>query len=69
MVSLVRLPSVTHSLNMDDRFLELSYTASGTTLTVQAPANANLAPPGYYMLFVVNSQGVPSVASMVRLTN
>ena len=33
---------------------------------MQAPANANIAPPGYYMLFVVNTNGVPSVASFVR---
>jgi hypothetical protein len=31
------------------------------------PANANLAPPGYYMLFIVNGNGVPSTAAMLRL--
>jgi len=36
-------------------------------LTIQAPANSNLAPPGYYMLFIVDTNGVPSVAAMVRL--
>ena len=36
-------------------------------MTVQAPANANLAPPGDYMLFLVNTNGVPSVASFVRV--
>src|SRR5262249_10217691 len=36
------------------------------SLTIQAPANANLAPPGYYMLFIVNGAGVPSVAPFVR---
>jgi hypothetical protein len=37
-------------------------------LTIQAPANANLAPPGYYMLFIVDTNGVPSVATMVKLS-
>jgi hypothetical protein len=36
------------------------------SLTVQAPANANLAPPGYYMLFIVNGNGVPSTAAWVQ---
>ncbi len=36
-------------------------------MNITAPADANLAPPGYYMLFIVNDQGVPSVASFVRL--
>ena len=30
------------------------------------PSNRNDVPPGYYMLFIVNGQGVPSVASFVR---
>jgi hypothetical protein len=34
---------------------------------VQAPASANLAQPGYYMLFIVNSNGVPSIAPFVQL--
>jgi len=36
-------------------------------LTVQAPANSNLGQPGYYMLFIVNTNGVPSVAPIVQL--
>ena len=41
--------------------------AGGGTLSVQTPANANLAPPGHYMLFILNTNGVPSVASIVQL--
>jgi hypothetical protein len=66
-VSLIRLPSVTHSFDQDQRFQYLSFTAGAGQLTVQAPATANLAPPGYYMLFVLNGNGVPSTASIVRL--
>ena len=34
---------------------------------MQAPPNGNVAPPGYYMLFLISSEGVPSVARFVRL--
>jgi hypothetical protein len=64
-VALVRLGAVTHSNNMDQRYVPLSFTAGAGSLTATAPANANIAPPGVYMLFVVNSAGVPSVAAMV----
>src|SRR5262249_52026482 len=37
-------------------------------LTINAPANTNYAPPGYYMLFLLNSKGVPSVAKIVQVT-
>jgi hypothetical protein len=66
-VALVRPGSVTHAFDQDQRYVPLAFTASANALTVQAPANANLAPPGYYMLFIVNSSGVPSVASFVLL--
>jgi hypothetical protein len=66
-VSFIRLGSVTHAFNMDQRYLPLSFTLAGGTLDVQAPANANLAPPGYYMLFILDGNGVPSVASIVKL--
>jgi hypothetical protein len=66
-VALVRLGAVTHSNNMEQRYIPLAYTAGATSLTATAPANANIAPPGYYMLFIVDSNGVPSVASMVTV--
>jgi hypothetical protein len=66
-VSLIRLPSVTHAFDQNQRFQYLNFTAGAGQLTVQAPATANLAPPGYYMLFVVNGNGVPSTASILRL--
>jgi hypothetical protein len=66
-VTLIALSSVTHSVNMNQRFMELTFTKSGNNLTVTAPANANLAPPGTYMLFALNAQGVPSVAKMVKI--
>ena len=66
-VSLIKLGSDTHSFNMDQRFLQLPFAAAGGTLNVQAPANANLAPPGYYMLFILDTSGVPSVAATLQL--
>ena len=61
-VNLVSLGADTHQLDMNQHFVPLSFTAGAGSLTVQAPADAALAPPGNYMLFVVNAQGVPSVA-------
>ncbi len=66
-VTLIKTGSVTHSFNMEQRFLELSFTRSGNLLKVMAPANANIATPGRYLLFVLDAQGVPSVAKIVAL--
>ncbi len=67
-VTLLRLGSVTHALSMDQHFNELSFTTSGTTLTVTAPATADRCPPGPYLLFVLSEAGAPSVAAIVRVT-
>ncbi len=66
-VTLVKTGAVTHSFNMDQRFLELPFAVSSTTLTVQAPTRASDAPPGYYLLFAIDDQGVPSVAKIVKI--
>jgi hypothetical protein len=66
-VTLIRLSSVTHANNAGQRFNQIAFNASGTTLNLTAPANGNLAPPGYYLLFVLNAQGVPSVGKIVQL--
>jgi Concanavalin A-like lectin/glucanases superfamily/Malectin domain/Domain of unknown function (DUF1929)/Bacterial Ig domain/Bacterial Ig-like domain len=64
-VSLIRTPSVTHAFDQNQRFQWLSFTKGSGSLTVQAPTNAN-APPGYYMLSIVNTNGVPSVSKFIR---
>jgi hypothetical protein len=66
-VSLLRPGSVTHAFNQDQRFIPLTFQQAAAGLNVQAPANANLAPPGYYLLFIVDTNGVPSVAPFVKL--
>jgi hypothetical protein len=67
-VNLVSLAADTHQSDMDQHFVPLSFTAGSGTLNVQAPASAALAPPGNYMLFIVNDKGVPSVASMIGMS-
>jgi hypothetical protein len=67
-VVLVRPGAPTHAFDMDQRLVGLSYTAGLGVLNVTAPPNGNIAPPGYYMLFILNSAGVPSVASFVQVS-
>lgn len=68
-VVLVRPGSVTHSFNMDQRLVELAITARRSgRVEVKAPPSRNLAPPGHYMLFLLDSRGVPSVARFVQLS-
>jgi hypothetical protein len=66
-VAFVRLGAATHANNMEQRYIPLSFTAGSTSLTTTAPANADIAPPGYYMLFIIDANGVPSVARMVNI--
>jgi chitodextrinase len=66
-VVLMKLGTTTHSFNTNQRIVPLTFSAGAGTLSVQTPANANLAPPGHYMLFILNTNGVPSVASIVHL--
>ncbi|HLL91065.1 MAG TPA: galactose oxidase-like domain-containing protein, partial [Tepidisphaeraceae bacterium] len=67
-VTLVKTAAVTHGFNMDQRFDALAFTRNADgTITVRSPADANRMPPGHYMLFTVNGQGVPSVAKILRL--
>jgi galactose oxidase len=66
-VTLVRPGSVTHAINMSQRYMSLPFTVSTGGLSVTAPASGNLAPPGDYLLFLVNSDGVPSVGRFVNL--
>ena len=51
-VSLISLPAVTHGFNENQHFLPLTKSLIAGGLSLQAPSDANLAPPGYYMLFV-----------------
>jgi hypothetical protein len=66
-VALIAQGTVTHTFNSNQRYLSLAFTQTSGGLNVTAPASANQAPPGYYMMFLVNGSGVPSLASWVRL--
>ncbi len=64
--NLIRLSSVTHSLNETQKIYPLNFSSSGgNSLVATAPGNAVLAPPGPYMLFLLDGNGVPSVANML----
>ena len=66
-VALVRLGSVTHDNNMEQRYVPLKFTGGTGMVRATIPASVDVAPPGYYMLFIINADGVPSVAKMVQL--
>lgn len=66
-VTLIALSSVTHAFDQNQRLLTLDFEPVQQGLRVEAPANNNAAPPGYYMLFLVDGQGVPSVAHMLQV--
>ena len=67
-VTLLKQASVTHTNSMSQGFQVLSFTKTSTGLNVTMPANANLATPGYYMLFILNGSGVPSVGSVIQIS-
>jgi hypothetical protein len=67
-VSLVRLMNTTHHYDANQRLVWLQITNIGSSsITVSAPINANIAPPGDYMVFLLNPSGVPSVGRVVRI--
>jgi galactose oxidase len=66
--SLVRMMSVTHSTNTDQRFMRLTFVGLGAgNYAVIAPANKNIAPPGYYLLFALNGDAPSTEAAVVRI--
>ena len=65
-VTLIRLGSVTHAFDQNQRLATLSYATTTGGLNVTVPG-ANVVPPGHYMLFIVNSTGVPSIASITQV--
>jgi galactose oxidase-like protein/PKD domain-containing protein len=66
-VVLVRPGAPTHAFDMDQRLVRMNFTAGIGTLNVDAPPNGNIAPPGFYMLFALNTAGVPSIGSFIHL--
>jgi hypothetical protein len=64
---LIKPAAVTHQADPNQRFITLPISGSGTKLSLNLTSNSNIAPPGWYMLFVNNANGVPSVAKWVHV--
>jgi galactose oxidase len=67
-VTWIRLASVTHSFDQNQRMNSLAFQKGQGKLTVTAPANANVCPPGHHMLFVVDDKGVPALGHIARIS-
>lgn len=65
-VTLVKTGAVTHSFNQDQRFIELDFTERAGILSISLPDSPNIATPGFYMLFILDDRGVPSVAEQIH---
>jgi hypothetical protein len=52
---------------MNQRFNRLTFTQAAGGLSVKVPASRNLVPPGHYMVFILNGNGVPSTARIVQV--
>ncbi|MFG2329064.1 galactose oxidase-like domain-containing protein [Streptomyces sp. NPDC048604] len=64
---LMRPSAVTHTTDVEQRSVALALTKSGHSVTVEAPLDRTLVPPGWYMLFVTDAEGTPSQAKWVRV--
>jgi hypothetical protein len=69
-VTIIRHASSTHAFDMGQRLNTLSFEAAvdGQSLTVTPPSSGLIAPPGPYLLFILNEAGVPSVAQTILLS-
>jgi plastocyanin len=68
-VELIRPMATTHSCEPGQRIIDMPFKSSDFChIRAEVPREQNIAPPGWYMLFVVNREGVPSVAKWVHLT-
>jgi galactose oxidase len=63
----IRLGSVTHAFDANQRANTLAFTKTLNQVTVTAPKNGKLAPPGHYMVFILNRNGVPSMGKVIRV--
>ncbi len=66
-ISLIKTGAATHSYDMDQRFLPLEFTRSGDTLQVSLPSDPGHTPPGFYHVFLLDANGVPSVSHIMRI--
>jgi len=60
--------SITHHSDMSARYVELPSSAMSSTKRLFATPDSSTLPRGYYMLFALNTGGIPSVATWVKIT-
>ncbi|WP_405811730.1 galactose oxidase-like domain-containing protein [Streptomyces sp. NBC_01520] len=63
---LMRPSAVTHTTDVEQRSVELGLRKSSGKVTVTVPDDPALLPPGWYMLFLTDTAGTPSVAKWVK---
>jgi hypothetical protein len=66
-VALIAPSTSTHTDDFNQRYIPLAFTVAHGNISATAPANANIAPPGYYMISIVNTSGVPAVMPFIQL--
>ena len=66
-VALIRGGAVTHAIDMNQRYVPLTFRQEGSRVTADAPAAGKIAPPGYYMLVIEGADGVPSEGRWIRI--
>jgi hypothetical protein len=66
-VAMIHATATTHANNMDQRYVDLPFTTGNGLISTKSPASGKIAPPGYYMLVIVNSTGVPSVMPFIQI--
>jgi Galactose oxidase-like, Early set domain len=66
-VAMIRPGATTHDDDFDQRYVDLTFKVSGGQIVALSPLNGNYAPPGWYMLVIVNSSGVPSVMPFLQI--
>lgn len=67
--SLIKMSSTTHAVNTDLRYLKLPFTHDNNgNYQISSHNNINVMTPGYWMLFAVNSKGVPSIAKVIQVS-
>ena len=66
--ALLRIGSVTHSINSDQRRVPVTATRSGSTFSIRLPSDSGILIPGHYYVFALSPEGVPSEARTLRVT-
>jgi Domain of unknown function (DUF1929) len=67
-ITMMRPSACTHSCDNEQRLLDVSFDGgAGNSITLQMPTNADLAPPGWYLMFALDHHGVPSVGQWLKL--